>query len=77
MVKILYKRRKETKKMINKPSASDLLGKAENRYELSNAIAKRARQLIDGKEALIKTKEISPITIASLEFEENKVKIVK
>lgn len=63
--------------MINKPSASELLDKAENRYELSNAIARRARQLIDGKEVLIKTKEHSPITIASLEFKEEKVKIVK
>lgn len=63
--------------MINNPSAGELLDKAENRYELSNAIAKRARQLIDGNDALIKTKEHSPITIASLEFKEEKVKIVK
>ena len=64
-------------KMINEPSASELLDKAENRYELSNAIAKRARQLVAGDEALIKTKEHSPVTIASLEFKEEKVKIVK
>lgn len=60
--------------MINKPSATELLSKAENKYELSNAIA---RQLVAGKEALIKTKETSPVTIASLEFKEDKVKIIR
>lgn len=63
--------------MINEPSASELLDKAENRYELSNAIAKRARQLVDGKEKLIKTNEHSPVTISSLEFKEEKVKIIR
>lgn len=63
--------------MINKPSATELLSKAENKYELSNAIARRARQLVAGKEALIKTKETSPVTIASLEFKEDKVKIIR
>lgn len=63
--------------MINYPNTSELLDKAENRYELSNAIAKRARQLVDGDAILIKTKEHSPVTIASLEFKEGKVSIIK
>lgn len=63
--------------MINSPSTSDLLDKAENRYELANAISRRARQLVDGDAALIKTKEHSPVTIASLEFKEGKVSIIR
>lgn len=63
--------------MINSPNATELLDKAENRYELANAISRRARQLVDGDSALIKTKEHSPVTIASLEFKEGKVRIVK
>lgn len=62
--------------MINQPTASELLEKSVNKYELSNIIAKRARQIIDGDTPLVKTKERSPITVASIEFKEDKLKMI-
>ena len=63
--------------MIVKPSTTDLLKKVSNGFELSMVIAKRARQIQDGKEPMIDTKEKSSITIASLEFAEDKYKVIK
>lgn len=63
--------------MLNSPSADDLLKGASNRYELVIAVSKRARQLQDGDEALVDEKgENSKVTIASLEFDAEKVKIL-
>ena len=61
--------------MISKPSVEELLKNARNRYELAMAVSKRARQLVDGDEKLIKTDENSEITIAAMEFEKEKFKI--
>ena len=63
--------------MINKPSTEELLTKSINRYDLVSAISKRARQLQDGKEQLIESDEPSKVTIASLEFKEGKIHIIK
>ena len=63
--------------MINKPSTEELLTKSINRYDLVSAISKRARQLQDGKKALIETEEPSKVTVASLEVKEGKVRILK
>jgi len=63
--------------MINKPSTEELLTKSINRYDLVSAISKRARELQDGKEALVETDEPSKVTIASLEVKEGKVQIIK
>lgn len=49
--------------MIN-PSIDELLEKVENRYTLVCLTSKRARQLIEGSEALIKMDSIKPVTIA-------------
>ena len=62
--------------MINKPSTEELLTKSINRYDLVSAISKRARQLQDGKKALIETEEPSKVTVASLEVKEGKVRIL-
>jgi len=43
--------------MIIKPSVTELLTKAKNRYELVIATSKRARQIAEGDEPLIKIKE--------------------
>ena len=68
-------KRKEMIKMIVKPSVSELLTKANNRYELVIATARRARQIASGATPLVETKEESPVTIAAIEIAEGKVAI--
>ena len=63
--------------MIVKPSVSELLNKADNRYELVIATARRARQIAAGDEARTDVKEESPVTLAANEIAEGKVEIVK
>ena len=61
--------------MIVKPSVSELLTKANNRYELVIATARRARQIAAGATPLVDTNEESPVTIAAIEIAEGKVLI--
>ena len=61
--------------MIVKPSVSDLLKKAGNRYELVIATARRARQIAEGAEVKTDVKEESPVTLAANEIAEGKVTI--
>ncbi len=61
--------------MIVKPSVTELLTKASNRYELVIATARRARQIAEGSEILTKVKEESPVTLAANEIAEGKVTI--
>ena len=63
--------------MIEKPTITELLTKAENRYELVIMTARRARQIADGAEKLTKVKEESNVTLAANEIAEGKVKIDK
>lgn len=59
--------------MIN-PSIVDLLTKVDNRYSLVTVTSKRARQLIDGDEALVKIQDtVKPLTVAIKEVNEEKV----
>ena len=62
--------------MIVKPTVTELLTKANNRYELVIATAKRARQIANGATPLIKMDKEPPVTIAANEIAEGKVKIV-
>lgn len=63
--------------MMVKPSVSELLTKANNRYELVIATAKRARQIsLKKSEDKKDTKVESPVTIAANEIAEGKVKII-
>lgn len=62
-------------KMIVKPTVGELLTKAQNRYELVIATARRARQIAAGDEAKTKVKEESPVTLAANEIAEGKVTI--
>lgn len=62
--------------MMVKPSVTQLLTKANNRYELVIATSKRARQLAMGAEQLTKVKEESPVTLAANEIAEGKVVII-
>lgn len=63
--------------MMVKPSVTELLEHAENRYELVIATSKRARQISnkEGQESKIKNK--SAVTEAANEIAEGKVRIVK
>ena len=63
--------------MIVKPTVTELLKKAKNRYELVIATSKRARQIANGAEPRTNVKEESPVTIAANEIAEGKVEIVK
>mgnify|MGYP005776277117 CR=1 FL=1 len=61
--------------MIVKPSVSELLKKADNRYELVIATARRARQIAEGAKVKTDVKEESPVTLAANEIGEGKVTI--
>ncbi len=61
--------------MIVKPTVNELLEKADNRYELVIATARRARQIAEGAEVKTSVKEESPVTLAANEIAEGKVEI--
>ena len=63
--------------MIVKPTVAELLKKAQNRYELVIATARRARQIAAGAEPLTKVKEESPVILAANEIAEGKVTIIE
>ena len=63
--------------MIVKPTVTELLKKAKNRYELVIATSKRARQIAMGDEVLTNVKEESPVTLAANEIAEGKVTIIR
>ena len=63
--------------MIVKPTVTELLKKAKNRYELVIATSKRARQIAMGDEPLTKVKEESPVTLAANELAEGKFEIIR
>lgn len=63
--------------MIVKPSVSELLTKADNRYELVIATARRARQIALGDKPKTNVKEESPVTLAANEIAEGKVTIIQ
>lgn len=55
------------------PSINHLLEKVDSRYTLVVAAAKRAREIIDGSEKLIKVPSPKPVTIATHEIAEDKI----
>ena len=63
--------------MIVKPTVTELLKKAKNRYELVIATSRRARQIAMGDEPLTKVKEESTVTLAANEIAEGKVTIIR
>lgn len=63
--------------MIVKPTVAELLAKAQNRYELVIATARRARQISMGDEPKTNVKEESPVTLAANEIAEGKVLLEK
>lgn len=61
--------------MLVKPTVSQLLKKAENRYRLVIASSKRARQIFAGSQPLIETDDTEPVSIAADEIESGDLKI--
>ena len=63
--------------MIVRPTVSELLKKAKNRYELVIATSRRARQIAEGAEVKTDVKEESPVTLAANEIAEGNSKIIE
>ena len=61
--------------MMIKPSVAEWLEKVENRYMLVIATSKRARQIAQGAEVLVKTDDVAPDSIAADEIDAGKVTI--
>ncbi|SES65967.1 DNA-directed RNA polymerase subunit omega [Natronincola peptidivorans] len=55
------------------PSTNDLMKKVDSRYTLVVAVAKRARQLIDGNDVKVKPTSLKPVSIATQEIVEDMV----
>ncbi|MCT4594905.1 MAG: DNA-directed RNA polymerase subunit omega [Anaeromicrobium sp.] len=58
--------------MLN-PSINDLMSKVDSRYTLVVAASKRAREIIEGEESLIRVDSNKPVTIATHEIAQDKV----
>lgn len=56
------------------PSIDDLLKRVDSKYTLVSMVAKRARELTEGAEALVEADEKKPTTIALEEIYYGKVK---
>ena len=64
--------------MMVKPTTAELLQKTgDNKFRLVIATAKRARQIAQGDDVLVKTDDVAPVTIAADEIEEGKVSVNK
>ncbi|MBC2578980.1 DNA-directed RNA polymerase subunit omega [Clostridium sp. DJ247] len=58
--------------MIN-PSIIELLEKVDNRYTLVTMTSKRARQIIQGEDPLVRVNSTKPVTIAINEINEGAI----
>ena len=63
--------------MIEKPTVTELLTKAENRYELVIMTARRARQISKGAKPLTNVTDESNVTKAANEIAEGKLRVVR
>lgn len=57
------------------PSINEIKHKADSRYTLVILAAKRARDIIDGKPALVDCKVNRPVSIAAKEINEDMIKV--
>lgn len=55
------------------PSINELLDKVDSRYTLVMMVSKRARQLVDGREAIIESSSTKPVTVAVEEIADDKI----
>lgn len=61
--------------MMLRPTMSDLVKKTDSRYSLVIAVAKRARQLTDGAEALAEATSDKKVSVAINEIDQGVVEI--
>ena len=61
--------------MIVRPTLQSLLKRNPSKYSLVIGTAKRARQISQGEEVLVKTDDVAPVTIAADEIEDGKVTV--
>ena len=61
--------------MLVEPTVVQLLEKAENRYRLVNASAKRARQIAKGSKPMTSKEDERPVSLAADEIGEGTLKI--
>ncbi len=57
------------------PVYGDLIEKAGSRYGLVIAVTKRARELMEGEQPLIRTESDKVITVATEELAQNKLEV--
>lgn len=55
------------------PTLTTLLERIDSKYTLVVAVSKRARQLVDGEQKLVKISSTKPVTIAVQEIAEGKI----
>ena len=58
-----------------KPSINEVLAKIDNRYYLVGTVAKRAREIVDGRESYVESKinKGKPVMLATEEISEGKI----
>ncbi|MFA9423992.1 MAG: DNA-directed RNA polymerase subunit omega [Sedimentibacter sp.] len=61
---------------MKKISVDKLIDMVDSRFSLVTIISKRARQIIDGSDILIKTTTIKPVGVAIEEFYDNKYEAI-
>lgn len=61
---------------MKKISVDELVETVDSRYSLVTIISRRARQIIDGSEPLIKTNTIKPVAVAIEEYHEGKYEAI-
>jgi DNA-directed RNA polymerase subunit omega len=59
------------------PPINELIEKAGSRYALVIAASKRARDIVEGSDPLVKTASTKPVSIATLEIYEDKIEVIK
>ena len=57
---------------MKKISIDELIGMVDSRYSLVTIVSRRARQIIDGSDILVRTPTIKPVAIAIEEFYDDK-----
>ncbi len=57
---------------MKKISIDELIDMVDSRYSLVTVVSKRARQIIDGSDVMVKTSTTNPVAIAIEEFYEDK-----
>ncbi len=57
---------------MKKISIDELIDMVDSRYSLVTVVSKRARQIIDGSDVMVKTSTTKPVAIAIEEFYEDK-----